>query len=442
MSAETTDMTPYIHPSARRLPRRARHAAMLALALPLALGAAACSLDVTNPNAATEGEVLTTPAGLKAVTIGLQGRVGNAVEESVWIPGLVSGELGNTNASQSTQREFQNFPTATANTAIEETNPELLDLWAKWYEVVRSADDILNNVDGVTLAPGTKSGMTALAKTMKAIAFGTLIESFEQIPLDASQPNPAFSPRADVLARARELLASARADLDAQAPSDEFTSTLLSPGLDLPNTIRALQARYALAAADPEGALGFANEVPPTASSVITYTSTDPNPLRGVIHALSYFAALDSYRTNAEAGDLRVDRYTTDVTQSAFGGATLVGVNVYREQTDPIELFRQDELTLIRAEAHARAERLPDARTAVNAVRTANGLGEKDATALPDQAALLDEIYVQRTYSLYITGLHWADVRRFDRVATEAKVAWLPYPLSERSTNTNTPPNP
>ena len=43
-------------------------------------------------NAATEEDVLTTPAGLKAVTIGLQGRVGNAIEEAIWIPGLVSGE--------------------------------------------------------------------------------------------------------------------------------------------------------------------------------------------------------------------------------------------------------------------------------------------------------------------------------------------------------------
>ena len=268
-------MTAYIHPSARRLPGRARRAATLALALPLALGAAACSLDVTNPNAATEEDVLTTPAGLKAVTIGLQGRVGNAIEEAIWIPGLVSGEIGNTNASQSTQREFQDFPDATANTAIDETNPEMLDLWAKWYEVVRSADDILNNADDVTLAPGTRSGMTALAKTMKAMAFGTLIESFQQIPLEPSEPNPAFSPRADVLARALELLASARADLDAQAPSAEFTGSLLSPGIDLPNTIRALQARYALAAGNYEGALGFANEVPPAAASVITYTSTD-----------------------------------------------------------------------------------------------------------------------------------------------------------------------
>ena len=417
--------------------RRALGRTLLAAA---ALGAGASSLDVTNPNAATEEAELTTPAGLRAVAIGLQGRLGNAIEEGIWIPGLVSGELGNTNASQATQREFQRFPTASANTPLEETNPELLDLWSKYYGVVRSADDILNNVDAVTLDPGTKSGMTALAKTDKAIAFGTLIEAFEQIPIEPREDDPPFAARADVLARVLELLASARADLTAQPVSTEF-GTLLATGFNLPNTIRAMQARYSLAAGNYEQALTFANEVPAAATSVITYTAGDPNPLRNVIQALGYFAAISSYRTNAEAGDTRVNRFTTTTTASAFGGATLVGVNVYRDVADPIPVFTQDELTLIRAEAHARANRLPEARTEVNRVRTAAGLAARDAAALPTQQAVLDEIYRQRTYSLFLTGLRWADQRRLGRLS-EAKVAWLPYPLAERATNTNTPANP
>jgi hypothetical protein len=424
------------HPSrGRRAPRRAAIAAAAAL-----LGASACALDVTNPNAATEEQVLSTAAGLRAVTVGLQGRLGNAVEEGVWIPGLVSGELGNTNASQSTQREFQQFPTATANTAIEETNPELLDLWSKYYAVVRSADDILSNVDAVTLAAGTKSGMTALAKTDKAIALGTLIESFQQIPIAPREEAPPFVARAEVLAHVLELLASARADLAAQAPSAEF-ATLLATGFDLPNTIRAMQARYSLAAGAYEPALAFANEVPASASSVITYTSTDANPLRDVFHALGYFAAISTWRTSAEAGDARVPRFTTSTAASAFGGATLVGLNVHRNVNDPIPVFTQDELTLIRAEAHARANRLPQARAAVNAVRTAASLPARSDAALATQQAVLDEIYRQRSYSLFATGLHWADQRRFGRIA-DAKVTWLPYPLGERATNPNTPANP
>jgi hypothetical protein len=428
-------MTLIIRTTARRAVPRALRATIAAL---VALGAAGCSLDVTNPNAATEDQVLTTPAGLRALTIGMQGRFGNAIEEGIWIPGLVSGELGNTNLSQATQRDFQRFPDATANSELENTNPELLDLWSKYYGVVRAADDILTNVDDVTLAAGTRSGMTALARTMKAMAFGTLIESFEEIPIETTQDDPPFATRAEVLARVLDLLAQARADLAAEPASAEFYTTLLTPGFDLPNTIRAMQARYALAAGNHEAALGFANEVPASATSVITYSTADRNMLQSVFHALGYFSAISAWRTGAEAGDTRVDRFTTAQTSTAFGGATLAKLNVFLTETAPVPVFTQDEMTLIRAEAHARLNRLPEARTALNAVRQAAGLPARDAAALPTQQAVLDEIYRQRTYSLFATGLHWADQRRFGRIA-DAKLEWLPYPLGECSTNPNTP---
>jgi starch-binding outer membrane protein, SusD/RagB family len=427
------------HP-ARRRARRARRAAAAGAASLALLAAGACALDVTNPNAATEEQVLTTPAGMRALTVGLQGRLGTAIEEAVWIPGLVSGEIGNTNASQATQREFQRFPEDTANTEITNTNPELLDLWARHYALLRTANDVLDNVDDVTLAPGTRSGMTALARTGKALAFGTLIESFEQIVIMPEQDDPPFVDRATALAEALALLAQARADLDAQAPSAEFTA-LLAPGFNLPATIRALQARYALAAGQYAQALAFANEVPAAATSVYSYTATDPNPLRQQIQALGYFGALSSFRTQAEAGDTRVARFTTATATTAFGGATLVGINVFRDVADPIPVFTQEELTLIRAEAQARLNQLPEARTLVNAVRTANGLPARDAATLGTQQAILDEIYRQRRYSLFLTGLRWSDQRRFGRLS-EAKVAYLPYPLSETNTNPNTPPNP
>jgi hypothetical protein len=47
--------------------------------------------------------------------------------------------------------------------------------------------------------------------------------------------------------------------------------------------------------------------------------------------------------------------------------------------TAPVPLFTQDELTLIRAEAHARLNRLPQAVTEVNRVRTAAGLPARAA---------------------------------------------------------------
>jgi hypothetical protein len=54
---------------------------------------------------------------------------------------------------------------------------------------------------------------------------------------------------------------------------------------------------------------------------------------------------------------------------------------------------------------------------------------------------VLDEIFQQRTYSLFATGLHWADERRLGKISL-TKVRYLPYPLQVRATNPNTPANP
>lgn len=402
----------------------------------------ACDLDVSNPNAPTDEQALGTAAGLKAVAIGMQGRLGNSIEETVFISGLVSGEIGNTNATPSLTREFQNFPDPGANSQIEETNPELDDLWTKHYGIVKSANDILSNVDDVQLDPGTKSGMVALARLLKAMAFSVLIENFEQIPIETGTPDPApFVDRATVLQAAVTLLADAAAQIASTAPSAEFTSSILASGFDLSATVSATQARLSLLNGDFQNAITFANAVPGGATSVLTFNAQDPNPVKNVYVDLGYFGALASFRANAEGGDTRVNRFTTSTVITGFGGATLNGLNVYQNDGDPFPVFTADELTLIRAEAEARLNRLPQAITEINVVRQRAGLGQKTSGDLPTQQAVLDEIFVQRTYSLFSAGLHWGDLRRFGRIA-QAKVTWLPYPFGERATNPNTPPNP
>jgi hypothetical protein len=116
-------------------------------------------------------------------------------------------------------------------------------------------------------------------------------------------------------------------------------------------------------------------------------------------------------------------------------------MNVYVTASEPIPVFTQDELTLIRAEARARTNQLPQAIAEINIVRARAGLPPRTAAELPTQQAVLDEIYRQRYYSLFVLGLHWADARRFGRIA-EAKVSYLPYPFAERASNPNTPANP
>jgi hypothetical protein len=98
---------------------------------------------------------------------------------------------------------------------------------------------------------------------------------------------------------------------------------------------------------------------------------------------------------------------------------------------------------------------LAAAQAAVDSVRTdcTGGRGIDDPKAclqpLPvplTQAALLDEIYLQRRYELFSTGLRWEDARRRNAirgpiaapsVPNEGQRCWLPYAVGDRNANTN-----
>ena len=415
----------------------------LALSLAALASLTACTLDVTNPNAATQTAVITTPAGLRTLGVGLQGRLGNFIGPSTTLTGIVSGELGNTNASLSTTREFQRYPDASANSAaIDATNPDLLNFWSTGFQVVRAANDILDNVGAVSLSAGTRSGLSALARTAKAFAYGQMIEAWPQLPLDLTKSPPGYNPRSEVLASALALLASARTDL-ATLVSTEFTASVLQASIDLPNTIRALQARYSLAAGNYTAAISFADEVPTTATSRYTYSTVDPNPIWTSAIANGYFAVISTFRTNAESGDTRVNRFTqpTLITPTPFGGASLHPLNIYRASSEPYALFSQDELSLIRAESYARTNRLPESIAQINVVRGNAGLPPQTIGTLSTQAAVLDEIYRQRRYALFLTGTRWSDQRRFGRIG-EARTPYLPYPAQETVGNPNPPTTP
>jgi hypothetical protein len=400
----------------------------------------ACSLDVTNPNAGTQDAVLTSAAGVRTTGVGLEGRFGNSLDHAVWVPGVVSGELGTLTNSQAPQREFQRFANASVNVTLSPTNLELLNFWSRQYQVVRAANDVLSSVDNVQLAPGTKSGLTALAKALQAEAFGTLASAWQQITLDPTADNPTFVDHATALAKVQTLLASARADITTTPPSAEFTSTVLLPGIDLLNTIRAWQARWALEAGQYEQALAFAAEVPATATSEFRFSTVDQNPVWGSVNSNRYFGAVATLRTSAEPGDTRVAAKLGTAAIDSLGGTRTVGILLDRNATDPVPLFTQDELALIRAEAHARAGRVPQAEAEINRVRSAAGLPAFSAGP-GSVASVLEEIYRQRTYSLFLTGLHWMDERRLGHIA-EAKATWLPYPAQEAVGNPNVPANP
>ncbi len=396
-----------------------------------------CKLDVTNPNTPTEEQVLTTAEGLKAVSIGMQGRLAVGIDDPVIIPGLLAGEFSANSNSFANDREFQ-------DAVIIEDNASVRLLWSHAYQTIKSANDVLFNLDKATLSDGTRNGLTALAKTVKAIEFTILLQSgFQQIPIETYNTNtPKYVTKEAAIDHALTLLSEAA--LKAATVSDEFNNDILGAGFDLMNTIKMFQARLSLMKGDYANAATFAASVDAGATSLLAYSDINKNPLTDNFHTRYMFGVPANWRADAEAGDTRLDVLFSDSTDN--GGLdwpnadenNIYTLNLWAGEQDPYDLFKYGEAVLIQAEAAARTNDLPTAVTQINIIRNAAGLAD---FASSDKTAILDEILKQRQYELFATGVSLEDLRRFGKIA-QAKVAWLPYPQLERDSNPNTPANP
>ncbi|PNW28123.1 RagB/SusD family nutrient uptake outer membrane protein [Formosa algae] len=133
-------------------------------------------------------------------------------------------------------------------------------------------------------------------------------------------------------------------------------------------------------------------------------------------------------------------------------------MDFFESSTAPIPIYLPGEMMLNKAEAYARLNQLDDAVDQLNLVRqkTDDPLGVN--ANLPawtgDEAnadAILEEIYINRSVELFLTGLRFGDSKRFHpdfEVPLEANTTnernrnYYPYPSTERENNPNTPDDP
>jgi SusD family. len=112
---------------------------------------------------------------------------------------------------------------------------------------------------------------------------------------------------------------------------------------------------------------------------------------------------------------------------------------------------------LIKAEALANQNNLAGSQAALDSVRTdctgGRGLDDPKACLPPlsgqlGKTDLLTEIYLQRRYELFGTGLRWEDSRRRNlirgpvaapNVPADGQKCWLPYAIGDRNANPNVP---
>ncbi|HEX7120521.1 MAG TPA: RagB/SusD family nutrient uptake outer membrane protein [Longimicrobiales bacterium] len=410
----------------------------LGVALLAALFAgAACDLDRTNPNAPTEEAALSDPDGIIALAVAMQGQYAGSINSFIRAPALVTDEWGTWSKALAADKDLAD------GGDIDDEWGVVSGPYYSAYRIIRSANNLIEHAPQVGLGTGLQTGILALAKLHKAMALGTIIQQYEEVPVDASVDGSAPQPRAVVLDTVLALLESARQDLAGVTDDDlaVFRSRVLDDGIDLRNTVDAMIARFSLIAGDYDAALAAAQRVDATVPSYYSYTGSAQNPIYEYSISLEYVAPLQSFALEAEPGDARVDFWVDASRVDATVSPAVVYLAQYADASDPFPIFLPDEMKLIAAEAYARAGESDLAIALINEVRTQCDpsldeptacLAALDATDLPDADAILAQIAYERRYELYMQGLRWEDLRRLGTYAgREPRSTYLPMPASE-----------
>jgi starch-binding outer membrane protein, SusD/RagB family len=424
------------------------------------LAVGACSLDLQNPNAPTEGQVTTSADGVIALATGLQGRFAQSYGNFAYMAGLVTDEFASTSAALISISDAEQGSVA-PGTAIAD------NVFNSEYRTVRTADDLLTGANALSsqLEPGTASGLKALAYALKAESLGETLQSYQKLPINTFNVTaPVYVGRAEALAYVRALLDSAADQINTTPPSAFFNSSILTPGVNLSNMIQLFRARYARIANDDATALSASNLVGRSgagALSLLQFPSPTVNFFANVTGGTNGIAPRRQFRLSMQPEDQRYTYFVIpSTTLTGRVGALLDPWNRYANPQAPMPVYMPDEALLIKAEALADQNNLAQAQAVLDSVRTdcTGGRGIDDPKAcLPplagalSKAQLLDEIYAQRRFELFATGSRWEDSRRRNlvrglvaapSVPLDAQRCWLPYAIGDRNANPNVPADP
>ncbi|MBD2714931.1 RagB/SusD family nutrient uptake outer membrane protein [Microvirga sp. STR05] len=431
---------------------------LLLAALSLTMGS--CDKEYLNPSTASDVQVLTNSDGLITVCNGLQSRFTTGGALSPLYNTVAAGGLSTRELTVINVGNIEEFNISLGAGNVTNLNGVVRNLWTQCQLVRANADLVLANA-GNAADPGTRSGIIAYASIFRALALGTLAQYFQQVPI-ATQTNAPFVDRIQVLQSAVTQLEAAATQLASAPVSADFNSKIIG-GINLPNTVQALIARYSLMAGDYDKAIAAAGRVDLASRSVLVFDDLARNPLfevafgnRNVFEPTDVNLGLTGALA-PEAGDRRIPFYTRanpTATQNR-------GTGFYTASAAPIPVYVAGEMLLIRAEAYARKSDLPNAVTELNRVRTSTttavlannlpvappGAGLAPYSGALTQDAILLDIYRNRQVELAFQGFRLADSRRFNRpgpggAGAERNRNFYPYPRVERENNTATPEDP
>ncbi|MFT4761208.1 MAG: hypothetical protein ACI9XO_001108 [Paraglaciecola sp.] len=307
-------------------------------------------------------------------------------------------------------------------------------VWGAKYRTVKNTNiliDAVNNTGAGTDAE--RQGYLGFAKTIQAheLLITLNMQNDNGIRVNISDPDnlgPIVG-KAEALTNIAGLLDEGATHLSNAGNSFAFSLTSGFSDFNTPSTFiefnQALAARVAVYRGQYAPALTFLGKsfMDETASlnagSYMVFSSSAGDAFNSLFlprdNTGEVRAAHPSFITDAEAGDTRVSKAPMRIASvQASDLSSDYDVFIYQSNVDPVPVIRNEELLLIAAEASIQTDALTEATTFLNIIRNAHDLD--DYAGLGTKEALIDEMLLQRRYSLWNEGHRWVDMRRYDRL--------------------------
>lgn len=423
-------------------------------------------LDVKPLESISDTQTIVDKATAETAVRGIYSALGSSNYYSTGFQsiGYLSGDNIQWTGSQSQIQEFINHKVNADNSTIAGT-------WIAIYQTINRANNVLAKVPVVTdptLTQALKDQYLGEAYFIRALAYFDLARTWGGVPLITK---PTLSPTENSgikRSTQAETYAQVLADLEAAEPllpatTDRYRATK--------KTVWALKARFYLYQKDWTKAEEFATKLLTDATNyglLKPYNAFFANDARGTKESVFEIFYNGTTEVNSHRGQWQPqtnggtrqwapnDALVALVNNPAVGGNRSVlvakdnqnrwyGTLYYRNPaSDPTYIFRIAELFLIRAEARAQLNKLPDALADLNAVRDRAGL---TASTVATQAALLLALEDERRVEFALEPHRWFDLVRTGRAGavlgvTDPNRFLLPIPVNQLLTDKTLQQNP
>lgn len=327
--------------------------------------------------------------------------------------------------------------------------------WNARYRVVKNCNILIDAANRSTkISDKEKKGYTGIAKTIKAYQLLLNLNYTESNGIrvdvaDPSNPGP-FLTYEQSLTEIAKLLDEGKTELAAGDILFSMSAGFNNGGGDLVKFNRALAARVAAYRKDWNGVLTALSEsfyditgsftsgfyhVYSTGTNDQTNPAYFPANSTGemrVVHP-GFLPDLNAYNP----ADTRKSKARLRNAAASFDGLSSdYDLWLYTSNTAPIPIIRQEELVLLYAEAQANLLDFDEAVAGIDRIRTGNGGTAYAGPKTKDD--LINEVLLQRRFSLLYEGHRWVDLRRYgkldqlpkDRADDDVWVK-MPRPLTE-----------